>query len=87
METRNTDTSCYATVVCFMLSYAVYFQSFDEDRRLVRTAVGWDYTSEDTHADYGAFMYQIREANKESENVIEFGCKTYSIICNTCTYI
>lgn len=38
------------------------------------------------HADYGAFMYQIREANKESENVIEFGCKTYDIICNTCEY-
>lgn len=58
--------------------------SFDDERQLVRTSVGWDnQMSTDDPPDYGAFMYQIREASKESENVIDFGCKTSNIICNT----
>lgn len=59
-------------------------RSFDDERQLVRTSVGLDYASgAEMQPDYDTFMYQIREANKESENIIDFGCKTSSIICNT----
>ncbi|XP_060552392.1 transmembrane protein 272-like isoform X2 [Ruditapes philippinarum] len=58
--------------------------SFDDERQLVRTSVGVDYQmSAENQPDYGSFMYEIREADNDSENVIEFCCKTSNIICNS----
>ncbi|KAL4230978.1 hypothetical protein ACF0H5_011351 [Mactra antiquata] len=65
-------------------SFADVVLSFDDERQLVRTSVGWEnHINMEGPPDYGALMYQINEARKESDNIVDFGCKTYSIICNT----
>ena len=64
-----------------------HFQSYDEERHLVQTSVGWDCNhSTDDHQDHGAFLYQIHEANKEADHLFEFLTKISTIVCNTCKY-
>ena len=50
----------------------------------MRTSVGWDSRyGDDLQPEYGAFMYQINEASKEADNIVDFVCKTSTILCNT----
>ncbi|XP_052276729.1 transmembrane protein 272-like [Dreissena polymorpha] len=66
------------------LSFADVVLSFDDQRHLVQTTMSWDTRHcEESMPEYGAFLYQIREAGKESANCVDLTCKTTDILCNT----
>ena len=51
------------------------------------SSAGWDCNhSTDEHQDHGAFLYQLYEANKESDHIFEFISKISAILCNTCKF-
>ncbi|XP_052282591.1 transmembrane protein 272-like [Dreissena polymorpha] len=56
----------------------------EDQRRLEQTAMrSVARHGNDSMPDYGAFLYQIREVGKESENCVDLTCKTSETVCNS----